>query len=571
MTPTGATSTREVPSLGGQVGVWIQGHCAIPDGDHQGEPFALTAEQWNFLLHFYALDSVGRFLHRRGGLLVRPAKWGKGPFSAAIIAAEAAGPTRFSRWDEDGEPVGKAPPSPWIQVCAVSEGQTANVWRALLPMLELGHVEHAIDHLGLTRITLPGNGRIEFVTAAHRSRVGQRTTFSVWDELGFWLPQNHGGELADAIARNLAGMQGRFVGTTNAWSLNEESVAERLASENGIYVDDVEPGTFSIGNKRERRRALARVYGDAASGCDAQANARGRIEPWIDLDTIDEAAVALVPRDIPQARRFYFNEKLAADAAAFDAVRFAELANVDYRPAPGAAVALTADGALNRDSLAVVATEIETGFQWPVAIETAPQNPPEDYQHDQAAVDAAVVAIFDAFDVRTMRIDPQYIETMVALWQSRWGDRIVVPFYTGTQTAKIAHAVRRFGEAIASGELSHDGDERLIAHVRNAVRRPVHIRDDNDRPLFTIRKDHPASRRKIDAAMAALMGWEARYELLAEHVEPEPDKDIVELQLREEPGRDVVVRRGDVTLYGEHHIDRERGTGSIATGPTRGR
>lgn len=557
-----------MPSLGGAVGVWIQAHCAIPDGARQGEPFLLTGDMWDFLLNFYALDARGRFLHPRGGLLVRPAKFGKGPFSAAIVAAEAAGPTRFAGWNPtSGEPQGRPHPSPWIQIAAVSESQTANVWRALGPMLELGDVAHAVEDVGLTRITLPSGGRIEYVTAAHRSRVGARTTFDVWDELGFWLPQNHGPELADALARNLAGMQGRFLGTTNAWALSEESVAERLADEQGVYVDDVEPGRYSIRNKAERRRALARVYGDSARGCEAQANGAGRIEPWIDLDTIEAAVESLIDRDEPQARRFYLNEKLAARSAAFDFQRFRELANPTYRPAAGAAVVLTVDGALNRDACAVMATEIETGFQWPVAIETRPDTAADDYRHDLEAIDAAVVDAWDTYTVRHMRIDPQYLEPLVARWHARWGDRKVVPFYTNTQTGKLAHAVRRYSEAIASGELSHDGDETFAAHVRAAVRRPTHVRDDDGRPLHLIQKDHPNSPRKIDAAMAAVMGWEARFEALGEHVEPTPSSLLEETPQRDEAS-EYVARHGDLILTGDHHRDQEPGD---LVGPRRGR
>ena len=78
-------------SLGGQVGCWIQDHCAQPDGDLRGERFRLTGDQWDFLLNYYELDGRGRFVHERGGLIVGPAKAGKGPFVSAVIAAEAAG------------------------------------------------------------------------------------------------------------------------------------------------------------------------------------------------------------------------------------------------------------------------------------------------------------------------------------------------------------------------------------------------------------------------------------------------------------------------------------------------
>jgi hypothetical protein len=511
-------ASREVPSLGGAVGNWIQDHVAIPDGDRRGERFLLTDDQWNFLLHFYALDERGEFVHRRGGMYVRPAKQGKSPLAAAIVLAEASGPTRFAGWKK-GEPIGKPHPSPWIQIAAVSEDQTANTWRALLPMLQLGDLSYEIEDVGLTRVNLPLGGRIEFVTAAHRSRVGQRVTFAVLDELGFWLPGNRGHDLHDAIARNLAGMGGRFLGTTNAWATDEESVAQRLAgADAGIHVDDIEPPPFSIRNKAERRKALRHVYGASASGCEAQGNAEGPISPWIDLDRIEAEVSALIDRDEAQARRFFFNAKLAADVAAFDPRRWEELA-APRRVERGTLITIGVDGARFSDALAIIATEVETGYQWPLVIVERPDGASEDYEHDFDQVDVVVLEACEHFEVWRIYCDPQHIDPLVARWQGRWGERKVLPWYTNRPRA-IAFAVRRFAEALAAGDLSHSGDPTFARHIRNAARRKVNVHDDDHRQLWTIAKDRRGSPRKMDAAMAAVLSWEARSDALAEGAGP---------------------------------------------------
>jgi hypothetical protein len=222
------------------------------------------------------------------------------------------------------------------------------------------------------------------------------------------------------------------------------------------------------------------------------------------------------------------------------------MANAEYRPAPSARIVITVDGALNRDSLAAIATEIETGFQFVVAIETRPDDAPDDYRHGQDAVDAAVEQAFERYTVERVLVDPQFIESLLATWQARWGDEVVIAFYTNTQVAKIAHAVRRYSEAIARGELSHDGDPTLTAHVRQAVRRPVHVRDDDDRPLWVIRKDSPNSPRKIDGAMAAVMGWDARYEAIREP--PEPEHTFENVWVRETPGHHELIEIGGMRV-----------------------
>jgi hypothetical protein len=95
----GPQTPGEFPTLGFQVADLIEAKCAIPDGLHVGDPFLLTDEMLNFLLHHYRVDpDTGRFFYDRGSQLVRPQKWGKGPFSAAMVCAEAdpEGPVLFA-------------------------------------------------------------------------------------------------------------------------------------------------------------------------------------------------------------------------------------------------------------------------------------------------------------------------------------------------------------------------------------------------------------------------------------------------------------------------------------------
>jgi hypothetical protein len=492
-----------VGSFGYKVAEWIEAHCVIPDGWRAGEPYLLTAEMREFLDRFYAVDQrTGQFVHRRGGQLIRPQKWGKGPFSAAIILAEALAPVvpvleygkfRVRRW-----------PKPWIQVTAVSEDQTVNVFSALIPMIALGPLAAEIPDSGLGRINLPSGGWIEPVTASARSRLGQRVTFCVEDETHSWLQSNGGWTLADNQRRNLAGMGGRFLETTNAFDPVERSVAQRTfeAKAPGTLIDDAPAPAGSVRVREERDIVLTAVYRDALVD-------RGG---WVDRDRIHAEIDALLEHDAAQAERFFLNRKLASEGAAFDIIAFKALAKGGLPP-KGAWIVIGVDGARFDDAFAIVATDVKSGFQWPLDIIEREDDAGDDYEHDFERADGALREAFERWNVWRVYIDPQRIEHLVERWSNRWGAKRIVEWLT-YRPRHIAWAIREYEQAIGAGTLSHDGNPVFERHVANARRRELTVKDDRERLMHTLSKDSIRSPRKIDAAMAAVLSWKARGDAL---------------------------------------------------------
>jgi hypothetical protein len=320
----------EFPTLGYEVADWIEARCAIPDREFVGNPFLLTDEQLRFLLNFYRLTPEGEFYYHRGAQLTRRRSGARDRSPRRSSAPRPQGPVQFDGWDADGEPVGKPWATPLIQVTAVSEDQTDNVYSALLPMIELGALHGEVEDTGLGRINLPGGGKIKPVTASAVSRLGQRITFSCQDQTESWLQSNGGRKLADNQRRGLAGMGGRWLSTPNAWDPTEESVAQYTAEHE---IDGVLP---------RRRRAARNPFGPQQSrvptspanrlrGCGYRETLDpGKIEPWINLDRIEAEIKALLPRDPAQAERWFLNRKEAAEAKAFSGEKWDEL-KVDRR------------------------------------------------------------------------------------------------------------------------------------------------------------------------------------------------------------------------------------------------
>lgn len=549
---------REFPTLGFLVCEYIEAKCVVPDRDQMGDPFVPTDEQYRFALNHYRINPNARFdrqlrrwrgafFHERGSQLTRPQKWGKGPWAGALVCAEADGPALFDGWDAKGQPVGRPWPTPLIQITALSEDQTDNVWTALLPMIELGDIAADIPDTGLTRINLRDGGKIEPVTSSARSRLGQRVTFLVQDQTESWTQSNGGRALADNQRRNLGGTGGRWLSTPNAWDPTEESVAQYTAEVEvplgGVYHDDVEPpDSLSVRNKKDRRRALKLVYGDSY---------------WVDRDRVDVEIEALLGRDPAQAERWFLNRKRAGEAKAFNGEQWDSRAKPTFQVPPGSLVVVGVDGARFRDALAGIATHVESGFQWPLFIIERPENAGDDYEHDFDQADGAMVELEQNFNLWRVYVDPQHIDPLLKSWQGRWGERRVLPWYTN-RPLQAAWAIRRYTDAQAGGDVTHDGDDRFARHVKNAVKWKLHVRDDKGQPMHTIGKDRQDSKFWMDAAWAGALSWEARGDAIAASAGNEPSREIKETRLREEVGQEPVVRRGDLILRGDQYVDRDK-------------
>jgi hypothetical protein len=512
----------EFPTLGWLIGSWIEAHCVIPDGDHLGDPYLLTDEMWRFLAHYYRVQPNAQAVKwqsawtNRRAQLVRPQKWGKGPFSAAMICAEAVGPVRFAGWAqagdyaycdcgcgweylyEEGDPLGRAWATPWIQVTATSEDQTDNVYRALIPMIEEGHLASLIPDTGETRINLPGGGLIEPVTSSGRARLGQRITFAVQDETHCWVESNGGWKLAETQRRNLAGTGGRALETTNGWDDSEQSVAQRTAESKSrdLHRDHVKPPKPSLTNKRERRKALKLVYGDSH---------------WVDLDRIDGEVLELAQTDPSQAYRYFFNLIVAKGGSWLERKAWDARAVTRTVPA-GTPIVLGIDGSDTDDWTAFRAETLDGHQFTPVyGPDKRPciWNPADfDGQVPRLEVAAALEELMRVYTVVRVYVDPPYWETECDTWVDLYGETVIIRWYTRRPVQMHAAAERVVVDVTkADTTFTHDGCETAGQHVANAVRKPR----PGDR--YILGKATP--KQKIDVAMSGILAHEAACDSVA--------------------------------------------------------
>lgn len=193
---------------------------------------------------------------------------------------------------------------------------------------------------------------------------------------------------------------------------------------------------------------------------------------------------------------------------AFDLEVWNALAKPGVGIDPGRTVALGFDGSRRWDATGIVATDIETGHQVLVGAWERPPGAFDDWEVPEDEVNEAVSYAFDRWDVWRMYADPPYWESALDRWAGEYGAECVVRWWTN-RLKQMALSLAAWQTDMQTGVVSHDGDPLLARHIGNAVVHETRMRD-GDRELWVIRKDSPKSPRKIDAAMAACLSWEAR-------------------------------------------------------------
>ncbi|MFI6368696.1 terminase [Nocardia sp. NPDC050630] len=324
----------DFPTLADIGEAWVKRHCVIPDKQHRGEPFVWSDWQfWCASNHYRIRPGLAwhdeplfnqAFVYRRSQI-VAPQKTGKGPWSASIVCLEAAGPSEFAGWAQEGdawvceehgcncgweypylpgEPMGTRHPSPVIQLTATNEDQVGNVYRPLSAMIKLGRLSDLLAvRENFIRILGSDGGedfdRIDAVTSSATGRVGNPISFAMQDETGLYTKRNKMVAIAETQRRGAAGMNGRSMETTNPWDPAENSTAQRTYESQAKDIFKfyrIPPAGLSWRNKRDRRRILKYVYEGS---------------PWVSLDSIEAEAMELNETDPAQAERFFGNRLVA--------------------------------------------------------------------------------------------------------------------------------------------------------------------------------------------------------------------------------------------------------------------
>jgi hypothetical protein len=534
------------PTLGPQVCEWIENWLVHGPGDLFGEPVRLNDEIRAWIYRMYEIEPAllvekrgrgtsrsknplaGRRRFERCILSLRKGS-SKTELAAWIGAAElhAEAPVRctgfVTRRGVPAEPDGAGVTDPYIPMMSSTEEQTEELaYGALRRILDASPLRRDFD-IGLNRILrVSGDGKAEAVAATPNARDGARTTFQHLDE-------SHRIVL-DAQKRAWSVMLANMGKRPKAdpWALETTTAPEpgggSVAESTMDYVlklaaqkDPARSKIFFYHREASQRHDLATKAGLRAAILEASGPF---IAEWTDVDRImrrfeDGDA------DRAYAERVWLNRRVQSTAKAFDAAAWRALVRPGYTPANGTAISLGFDGGRFDDATGIVATELATGHQWVIGVWERPDVVASKETPDAAPwevsgpeVDGAVDDAFARWTVTRMYCDPPKWESYVAAWAGRYGETRVAEWWTNRRRP-MAYAIRSFANAIRTGEISHDGDAALARHIGNSCRASTNLVDDQDQPLWVLRKERPDSPHKIDLAMAATLSWEARNDSIA--------------------------------------------------------
>lgn len=519
------------PTLGPEVVAWMRDHLVYGPGDLRGIPYDLDDEKVGLVYRMYEVypkdhPEAGRRRFRRCCLSMRKGS-AKSELGAAIAAVELApdGPVRFDGWRRVGrhwEPVGRPVTDPYVPMLAYTEEQSEELaFQALYVMLSEGPYADDYD-FGKERVMRrSGDGKAAALATAPDARDGARTTFELFDETHrLTLPRQkeaHRTMLANLPKRKIADPWALEV--TTAPAPGQSSVAENTMDYARQVIDGAKSnsrlfffhrqatdGKHDLTTRAGVRAAVLEASGPVAGWSDVE----GIVDQWDD-PTADRAYLA----------RVWLNMLVRATESAFDPLRMKALAKPDHVVKPRAPITLGFDGSLTDDWSALVATEVSTGFQWIVGWWNPAAEPTREI--DKNKVDVAVAKAFHDFSVVRFYVDPPYWKDELAAWQGRYGEKVVIPWYT-YRTRQMAAATLAFDTAIRDGSYTFDGDDLFLAHVGNCRRLEHNEMDDGGKPIWTVQKETPYSPHKIDIAVAGILSREARNDALGKALAPEPEE-----------------------------------------------
>lgn len=369
-------------------------------------------------------------------------------------------------------------------VVASDERQARIVFDQARRMIELNPLLAERVHVFQDRLVVPENdATLRPLPADYNALQGYDPTILICDELHTWR-------------------EDIWSAATSAAGKRDESLTLAISTP-GTSKDSVMWRLIEHGRKGDDPAFYLREFA-APEGCDVDDR-----EAWqaanpalADPDPfLQEKALEAVVRTLrePVFRQLRLGQWSGQVDSWLPFGAWGELADPTRTVPDGARVVLAFDGSTSNDSTALIGCTVEERpHVFVVGLWEKPQGPAgRSWRVPRLEVDAAVREAFRRWDVAELACDPWGWVSEIETWARDMGKRRVIQWNTGYRK-RMAPATSRLYEDVMECRFTHDGNERLAAHVGNAVAVSTPQGD-------VIQKDKRGSTRKIDAAVAAIV------------------------------------------------------------------
>ena len=483
--------SRAGGSLGPWVAAWIERNVVHGEGDFAGKPFVLRPFQRDFLNRCYEIDGAGRRRYDRV-VLGLPKGNGKTPLAAAIALAELDGPVVFNGWDAQGRPKATRRTSPDIPVAAASFEQADLLFGDCAFSAKHGPLADRLDAfeteiLLKDHLQLPGS--LYKVAAVAGTNDGKRPTFFGADEVHEWEGKKERVHLVLSNGRAKRADAWELSISTAGW--DGESLLAKLYRRGKAGTDprfllvwhEADP-SLDLENADQRRQAIAQA--NPAAG------------DFLSFEAIEARYHEI---DEHEFRRYYLNQWTSVPEQWMAPEVWDDAATPTREVPQGAAICLGFDGSYNQDATALIGCTIEHPHLFEIGVWARPEKV-KDWTVDEAAVESAILDTVARYQVVGLPAD----DTFGRIWQKALGSLVdkgipVIEWPTRSP-ARMAPACGQFWGALKRKALTHDGSPTLRHHVMNC-------RTKTDRYGPRIVKDHKNSDKHIDAAVAAVIAYDA--------------------------------------------------------------
>ena len=517
-------------TLGWQIAGWCAEYLLGEALDPYGRqlPWKFTREQLRFVLWWYAVDESGRFAYRKG-VLQRMKGWGKDPLLAVLCLVEFVGPSRFSHWDDEGNPVGIAHPQAWVQVAAVSREQTKNTVTLFPSLMSDRFIKDFRIKAGSELIRANGGRqRLEAVTSSYRAIEGARSTFVVMNETHHWITGNNGIKMYETIDGNVTKKDSRYLAITNAYLPGEDSVAQRMreawekiregvAADIGFLYDSIEAHPKTPLTPEALRIVIPKIRGDAV---------------WLQVETIIKSVLDLTMSK-SRSRRMWLNQIVAEEDALYSPGDWDPLTDRTLELQAGDEIVLGFDGGKTDDATALVCIRLRDRAAFRLGLWECPEvdkrsRDDEDtprWEVPRDEVDSKVHEVFQTYTVLAFYADVALWESYIGDWSATYGEglsvkaseRSAIGWDMRQSLQRVTRAHERLMRTVLDAKLKHDGDLSLRRHVLNAMRR-------SNNYGLSFGKESRESPRKVDLYAALMLAHEAYHDVKTRGKKPKKQR-----------------------------------------------